>query len=217
MAIIDSVAAFADRCLRLGLSQNVVDSLKQANMCSYGAYTFITTFNPQSTDERPLQEAVERIIGQAPTASEMAYHRRLHFDAHAMTIADARIRVEAPSTGDDSAIRKLPAPERTARYNQQKARLTGLVWSLTLEPSHRLLDKVQQQIEENTAAFISLDLCTCRQQELAGIRKESVVKIDPITGAMSFSEKQSDEWANTSSDHNLRMAFRRRALAYGTE
>jgi hypothetical protein len=174
----------------------------------------VTTFNPQSTDERPLKTAIERITGSEPTAVEMAYHRRLHFDAHAMTIADARLRVEAPAMGDDSAIRKLPAPERTDRYEKQRTRLTGLVWSLTLEPSHRLLDKAQQQIEENTASYISLDQCTCRQQELAGVRKESVVKIDPVTGAMSFSEKQSDEWANTSSDHNLRMAFRRRALAY---
>ena len=183
-------------------------------MCSYGAFAFVTTFNPQAADDKPLSDAIQNITGIAPTVVEMAYFRRLHLEAHAMTVADARLRIEAPPNGEESTVRKMPAPERTERYNKQKTRLTGLVWSLTLEPSHRLIDKTQQQVEDNAPSYISLDQCTCRQQELAGIRKEPTVRIDPATGTMSVGEKQTEEWANTSSDHNLRMAFRRRALAY---
>ena len=80
--------------------------------------------------------------------------------------------------------------------------------------AHRLLDRVQQQVEDNTAAYVSLDHCTSRQQELAGIKKNSEIKIDPITGLIRINEKEVEDWANTSTDHNLRLAFRRRALAY---
>ena len=211
MAIIDSTAAFAERARRFGLPDDIIQSLTDANVGSFGSFAFVAVFNPAALDDAPLSTAIENIIGTAPTAAQMAFFRRLHFEAHALTIADARIRVEQ---SEDAVPRRLPGPERAARYESQKTRLTGLVWSLTLEPSHRLLDRVQQQVEDNTAAHVSLDHCTCRQQELAGVKKNSEIKIDPITGLIRIGEKEAEDWANTSSDHNLRLAFRRRALAY---
>ena len=211
MAIIDSVAAFAERARRFGLSDTVIQSLTAANVGSFGSFAFVAVFNPAAVDDTPLSNALENIIGSTPTVTEMAFFRRLHFESHALTVADARVRVEQ---SEESVPRRLPGPERAARYESQKTRLTGLVWSLTLEPSHRLLDRVQQQIEDNTAAYVSLDHCTSRQQELAGVKKNAEIKIDPITGLIRVGEKQVEDWANTSTDHNLRLAFRRRALAY---
>lgn len=211
MAIIDSQAAFLDRCKKFGLDQVLTTVLQDNGIASFGAFAHVARFNPAATDDQPLSDAIEAISGTKPTALQMTHLRRLHFEAHTMSVAEARHRIEQT---EDSMPRKLPAPERAARYNQQKLRLTGLVWSLNLEPSHRLLDKVQQQIEENTAAFVSLDQCTSRQQEMAGVKREQSVKIDTATGVMKIAEHEADLWSNTSTDHHLRLAFRRRALAY---
>ena len=143
MAIIDSTAAFTERARKFGLSDDIITALRDANVGSYGAFAFVAVFNPAAVEDAPLSAALATIIGSVPTATQMAFFRRLHFEAHAMTVADAKIRVEQ---SEDAAPRKLPAPERAARYTVQKNRLTGLVWSLALEPSHRLLDRVQQQV-----------------------------------------------------------------------
>lgn len=186
-------------------------ALKTANVCSYGAFAHIAKYNPSAVDDTVLEKKIQDVTGIQPTALGMAYFNRLHFEAHAMSIADTKVRIEQ---NEDTLPRRLPAPERAARHLQQKSRLNGLTWSMTLEPSHRLLDKVQQQLEDNTASYISLDMCTCRQQELAGVKREPGVKVDPVTGAMRVIETETDSMANTSTDYLLRMAFRRRALAY---
>ena len=212
MAIIDSIAAFADRCQKFGLDDPMIDMLKQNRLCSYGAFANVARFNPAATDDQPLSDSIEAISGTKPTALQMVHLRRLHFESYALTVAETKLRLDG--VHEDTSIRKLPAPERTARYTQQKNRLTGLVWSLSLEPSHHLCDKVQQQVEENLPAYISLDHCTSRQQELAGVKKEQTVRIDITTGTMRIAEQEADQSANTSTDHHLRLAFRRRALAY---
>lgn len=214
MSIIDSEAAFEDRCLKFGVTPLVIASFKTAKVCSYGSFAHITAFNPVGgpASDTGLKEAIEFITGAPPTPTELAYYRRLHFEANAMTVADTKLRTEA---SDESAPRRLPAPERTSRFNQQKTRILGLVWSLTLEPSHRLLDKAQQQVEENLAAFISLDQCTSRQQEINGVKREPSIRVDASTGVMRVAQIDNfEEGANLATDHMLRMAFRRRALAY---
>ena len=210
-SIVDSEAAFAARAKKFGIAQNHIDALRAANMGSFGQYAFIVIFNSNSVDDAPLKLAVANIIGSEPTTTMMAHFRRLQFESHAIAISDAKMRIEKT---DDMPIRKLPAPERAARHALQVQRLTGLVWTPTLEPSHQLLDRVQQQVEENIVAYVGLEMCTGRVQELAGVKTEQVVKVDKISGVMRVNDTELQDTVCISTDYSLRIAFRRRALAY---
>ena len=191
--ILDSVAAFIARAKSLGLPDEQLNALKQNHAASFGSFAWIAPFNSTSGDDAPLIKALtDQFGGTAPTSVELVHYRRLHFEAHAMTIADTKARVER--VDENQAPKKLPAPERAARFEAQKKKLPYLVWNSVLEPSHMILDKVQQQLEENVAAYISLDVCTSRQHEAENVKKLP----DPVT----------------LSDHMLRTAFRRRALAF---
>ena len=211
MAIVDSVAAFSERAKYFGIEQTDLEVLVRKKAASFGAFAWVATFNPSSTDDGPLKTALRDILERDPTVLDMSRFRRLHFESHAIAVSDARIRVERT---DEAPARKLPAPERAARYQEQKDRLTGLVWNLHLEPSHALLDKVQAQVEENMPSYIEPELCTSRNQELSGIKRETSAKIDSSSGILKLTKEEVPEKADTQSDYNLRLAFRRRALAY---
>jgi hypothetical protein len=69
----------------------------------------------------------------------------MFFEAHALVMADLKTQVEKT---DDQMPRKVPAPERNARYEAQQRRLNGVSLSGELEPSHSLIDSVLQQAED---------------------------------------------------------------------
>ena len=212
MAIIDSEASFASRALSFGIKQTDIDLLRDQKYCSFGAFTFIATYQPNSADDSALKASLNNVLGSEPTSSAMGKWRRLHFESHALTVADARSRVEGSS---DDPPKKLPAPERAARYEQQKTRLTGLIWTSALEPSHALVDRIQQQFEENQGSYVQLELCTSRLQELSGVKKDKEIAaaIEP-NHLLKITTKEPDVKASLVSDLALRQAFRRRALAY---
>jgi hypothetical protein len=177
--------------LKFGIPQEHLTALAANHTASFGAFAWICPYNPNGGDDEKLKQAITAQIGSEPTVNQLVHYRRLHFEAHAMTIADTKIRIEKT---DDVAPRKLPAPERAARHNAQMARLSNLVWSSSMEPSFALLDKLQAQLEEDVGSYVSLELCTSRLNEAEGVKKLN----DP----------------GNLSDHLLRQAFRRRALAY---
>ena len=215
-AIVDSVAAFRERAIKYGIPQADILTLEANNAASFGQFAFIAVFNMNSTNDTALKEALTDLLGAEPSSLNMGRYRRLHFESHAIAISDAKLRLEKT---DDMTPRKLPAPERAARYAAQTQRLSGIIWTPNIEPSHALLDRVQSQVEENLPAYISLDTCTSRFQELSGIKKESaasskILELHASSGAMKAVAKETPLVASICDAHSLRLAFKRRALAY---
>ena len=212
MAIIDSEAAFMDRAKSFGLGDAELQILKGEKYASFGAFTFVASYSPNSSDDKPLRDALASILGSEPSPAQMGKWRRLHFESHALTVTDARMRMEGPT---DDQPKKLPTAERASRYELQKKRITGIIWNPSIEPSHSLVDRVQQQIEDNQGAYIPLDLCTSRLQEIGGLKKDKEITaiIEPNHN-LKISTKEPEARAPIVSDLNLRNAFRRRALAY---
>ena len=198
MAIIDSFAAFRDRASQFGIEEADINKLKAKKFASYGAFTFIAVYNAQASDDAALKAALTDVLEREPSIPDMGRFRRLHFEANAVTIADAKRRHE--STSDDTP-KKVPAAERASRHDEQVRRLSGMVMTTSIEPSHQLLDKIQQQLEENQTCYIHPESCTSRQQEISGQKKDPGVTT-------------SDSKTPVGSDYVLRLAFRRRALGY---
>ena len=212
MAIIDSEAAFLERAKGFGIPETDLNVLKGERYASFGAFTFLASYSPTSADDKPLKEALTSILGNEPSIAMMGKWRRLQFEAHALTVTDAKSRMEGPI---EDQPKKLPTAERASRYEAQHRRLTGMVWTPGIEPSHALVDRVQQQVEDNQGSYIPLDLCTSRLQELGGVKKEKEITavIEPNHN-LRISTKEPETKATIASDLNLRTAFRRRALAY---
>jgi hypothetical protein len=125
-------------------------------------------------------------------------------------LADTKLRMERT---EDTPPRKIPGPERSARFSEQQGRISGLVIDGLNEPSFALLDLCQQQAEEDAIKHITLEQCTCRIQELQGIKRDRTVETDS-SGYFKVSSKPQEQTASLGSDHKIRTALLRRALAY---
>jgi hypothetical protein len=88
----------------------------------------------------------------------------------------------------------------------------------SLEPSHRLVDSVAQQLENSRLQYVHWSQCTSREQEVQGIKTHSVddkiVMETDKSGVLKAKSADADQKADTSSDLLLTHALMRRALAF---
>ena len=185
----------------MGVSSADVGLFTAENLDTFAAFAFLVPFNPSSVEEAPLKRALAAILNRDPSVPEMARFRRLQFESHTMVLADTKHKVER---NDESAPRRLPAPERAARLSAQQTRLSTVVITGAHEPSHSLIDEVQQMSEDGLVKYIPPERCTCRSQELQGQRKDTTL------GCSTTKVPVSD----LSSDYMIRVAWTRRSLAF---
>ena len=102
--------------------------------------------------------------------------------------------------------------ERAERLAQLKAQLNGVTIDVQLEPSHRLVDEVNQQSEDNCIKYVPIKDCLSREPELMYERHETAIDFRP-DGTMKLSKKQKEIHADTPGELKVNMAMQR-ALAY---
>lgn len=217
-ATLDSVPVFVARAKQLGLTDAEIQPFQAAGIDTFAKLAYSSSYTPGSPDEQPFKDVVTSILGLGggapPSLAIMSVVRRLHLEAHTMSVQDVRSRLER--TEDATPLRLLPA-ERASRFEDQKRRLAGLQLEGPLECSHSLIDAVCQQFEENVVKWLPWETLTSREQELAGMKKDK--KVSELTARIENNklvlEKKKDE-AETDlhSDLRVRAAWSRRALAY---
>ena len=135
--------------------------------------------------------------------------RRLFWESHALALADLKQRQEH---GSDNVTKKLPTSERVARAQEQKKRLSGVIWGPDTEPSDQLVDRFVQMAEDNVAVYVKPELCTSRSQELLQVKQAKNFSIGP-DGNLKVGQAAPDLTCSTSGELRLRAALRRKALA----
>jgi hypothetical protein len=212
MSLIDSVPTFASRCLGLRVTSLQIAALATAGYDTYGSFSFFVPFQNGSPDDTLLKTNLDSALGAPVDTVDMGKFRRLLFEAHALMMADTRGKIERT---EDSAPRKLPAPERAHRLAIQAARLApALIISDWNEPSHALLDAVQQQMDEAQLKYMPVEACTCRLQEIAGIKKVPTTMTDK-NGFIRVEHVSEELTLVCGGDlFKVRQALLRRALAY---
>lgn len=209
---LDSVAVFRNRCLEVGMTDECYNALSAASFHTYSTFAYCSSYIPGAVDEAPFVDTIRRVLGRDAVGSELAIFRRIVAEAHTFVLADMKMRIER---GEDSAPRRMAVPERRTRLTQQQQRLgEAIVISGELEPSHWLVDEVEQQREDNTLRWISPEKCCSRQQELQGEKKESRFKFDPVKAVFVSAGAEPNTTANLQGELLVRNAFVRRALAY---
>lgn len=210
MSGLESKPSFRARAIEIGAEEAYVDALVAAGVDSFGKLAFICGASPASGDDAPLTQAVTDLLGAAPSAAEMMILRRLWFEAHAFALADLKSKTEkSPS----ETMKTMPLPERMARLDAQKKRLTGIIFDAHNEPSHHLVDKVQSMIDEGVLSYIPPSKCTSRSHEVQSDRTAMQVQFDS-SGNLKVCKKETDLQCETSGELQLRMALTRRSLAF---
>ena len=194
----------------MGIHAAGIALLIAADINTMAQLAFSCSYTPGSPVDTPLRDFLREVLGADPSAGQLACYRRLFFEAHTLSVADLRDKV---TRTDESAPRKLPAPERGARYESQKARLSNLDLTGELEVSHALLDEIVQMAEDDVLHYIPLERCTRRDQELTGVKKDSALKADN-RGDIKVVTTTLDATADLASDFMIRSAFQRRSLAF---
>jgi hypothetical protein len=207
---IDSKVAFQNRAIELGIEQDEVDALAEKGINSYATYAYCCTFQPGQTDDTALTNFLATALGAAPTAAATTRYRRLFFEAHALSLEDLKSRADR---SESSEARILPLAEKMDRIRQQKDRLIGLGFTPQSEPSHSLIDKVCQQMEDNVVTYIELNKCSSRHDEALHSKVDTSLALDS-SGGLRLNKKQRLDDVNVTGEHKLRQAFLRRSLAY---
>ena len=148
---IDSKVAFQNRALELGITQADLETLADSGINSYAAYAYCCTYQPGQNDDTALTNFLATALGAPPSAAATTKFRRLFFEAHALSLEDLKSRAERTEA---SEARILPLAEKMDRIRQQQERLVGLSFTPQTEPSHSLIDRVCQQLEDNVVSYI---------------------------------------------------------------
>ena len=212
MAIVESIPAFLARCNVLGISIAESTALRDANYSTFGSFAFMVPFSAGVVDDALLKASLTLALGAEPDVLAMGKFRRLHFESQALVLQDTKSKIER---SEESAPRRLPMPERAQRHEDQVKRLSpGVVITEWNEPSFALLDLVQQQMDDSQLKYVAIEQCTCRMQELAGVKKESTAVADKA-GFLKIGEREAEFKIECGTDmFKVRQALLRRSLAY---
>jgi hypothetical protein len=132
------------------------------------------------------------------------------FEAAALAISEVKQRVETPSDQG----RAIPLAERTERHLAQQNRLTGILISGPLEPSHALLDIMQAMNDSGIVEYVSLDKATSREAEMEGVKRVQALSI--VGGLLKVDDHNTDLRFDVTAAKELDLywAFHRRSLAF---
>ena len=98
------------------------------------------------------------------------------------------------------------------RSEEQRTRLTGLVWGPDCEPSHQLVDRFVAMCEEGVITYVKPELCTSRSHEILNMKHGQSFALGS-DGNLRLKQSDADMECSVSGEMKLREAFRRRSLA----
>ena len=214
MAMLDSTPVFESRLLAAGLDEAHINTLVSKKINSLAKLAFMTNCQPGVGDDKELIAAISVLLlfdQQNPMPADVsASIRRVWYEAHSVAMSEMRQKVER---SEESLPKKLPLPERETRRKDQQQRLgAGILIEGPLEPSNSLIDFIFTMREDEAVKYVDPIICTARESELSGVKKETFVKLES-TGSLKAVQREHLVSADISSEYKLRTALQRRSLA----
>lgn len=210
---LDSKAVFAARLKAIDIPNAAIQTLQTAGIDTMAKLAFLSSCQPGVGDDSPFVKALAAALGYddytAIPAGLLSGMRRIWFESHTIAVSEVRQKLEKP----EDQNKKLPLPEREVRRASQQARLAGVLIEGALEPSHGLIDLVFSMKDDELVRYIDPCNCTCRVQELSGVKREHFVRFDATSGNLKQVTKDVLGTTDVSSEYKLRLALQRRNLA----
>ena len=138
-SLIESEAQFASRAREIGLSPEVVQSLKRAGVATLSQLAFAIGQPGQALNPQDVDIFLQNALGREAVLAENTAIRRLAFEAQTLVVGSLRQIVDQK---DDGTPKRIGAAERETRMNAIRNELGSVMLSDDAEPSHALLEKI---------------------------------------------------------------------------
>ena len=153
MALIESTAAFRQRCDELVTDGSSKDRLKAASVETFAQMVFALGTPQTAPTTADMDRFAGTIFGPNPTIGQTSTLRMLHFESSTLVVAHFKPQVASDSS--EPLTKKLPVAEKQARLAEQTARLTGFLIEDETQPSHALIDIGASIAESNSIQWIA--------------------------------------------------------------
>ena len=193
------------RALEVGLAQTEVDHLVAAHVDTLSKLAFILV----PPGKVPEDSAVTGLLPRTSNQGAVAGLKRLIFEAHTLIVSELKQRVEKP---DDSAPISLNGAERETRLETQKLRLGGLSFQGEEEVAHDAYNLVYTMIQKDDLVWLSPEKFGTRRSEISAKKQGRELIIDG--SGIAIKEKQTTTVCSLTTELDVVMALRRRALAF---
>jgi hypothetical protein len=204
------VAAFKKRAAALGVTADLITAFDTAGVATLGALAFAVVPPGTAATDGNVKDFVRGLLpGRSLTLQEVVALKRLVFGSH--TILVVQLKAEHDPMSDPSS-RKLPASERAARIEAQKARLQGMELTGALEVGHVVYDMFAGMMEANALKYVPPSKCISRTQEVTAAKANKEIKIDS-SGVLHLKEGDIEKECKTADSLELHQALTRRGLA----
>ena len=171
---LDSKAVFEVKLKKLNL-QDSLDDFDRLGWDTLGKFAFSANYTPGKADDSSFVADVVIPLFNDANPLQKAALRRLFYEAFALNAAEM-IRITSQPDDEDKP-KKLPAPERAARFEALKEKLEpGLKLQGELEPSNESVDKLVAMRDTGVLRYLRWEEFTKREQELKGVKKDQFWK-----------------------------------------
>lgn len=155
MALVESNAAFVQRCNEIDPSRNFSTALAAQNIGTFSAMAFALGTPQTPPTDQQFDTLAGVVFGAGFTLGQTSMLRRVHFESTTLMIASVKQRVDGEAAEKADNVKKIPIAEKKHRLEQQEQRLSGISISGELEPSHQLLDLANNVLETGALVWIA--------------------------------------------------------------
>ena len=213
MALVESTAAFTQRCGEIDPTGNFGNALGTQNITTFSALAFSLGTPQSAPTEQQYNTLGQAVFGPAVTLGQTSMLRRLHFEATTLMIAAVKQRVDGEAADKADAVKRIPIAEKRYRLEQQERRITGINISGELEPSHQLLDLANSILETGSLVWIAPSRCTKRADEVQMAIKDRPSAVQVENHQLKVAQVVEEFKADHGSEIKLQWCWQRRGLA----
>ena len=133
--IIESQAAFSQRCNELTLDGSLLASLTGQQISTYRALAFSIGTPQTPPSDASFHRLCQSVFGAHVTIGQSSMLRHLHFEATTFVVSRYKEMI-AQDPADGSSVKRLPLPDKRARVNPSAQ--GPWVWTSRGSWSHRI-------------------------------------------------------------------------------
>ena len=213
MTLVESNAAFLQRCTEIDATGNFGTLLAAQNITNFSGMAFSMGTPQAPPTDAQFTNLAGVVFGAGATLGQISMLRRLHFESTTLMIASVKQKVDGESADKADSVKKIPIAEKRYRLGQQEIRLAGISITGELEPSHQLLDLANNVLETGAVIWIAPSRCTKRTDEVQLAVKERPSAIQVENHQLKVSQLSDDFRADHGSEIKLQWCWQRRGNA----
>ena len=117
MALVESVAAFEQRCDELNPAGNIKVGLRNQGVTCFSLLAFAVGSPQAPPSEAELTAFAQTVYGAVPTIGQLANLKRLYFEATTLVIASLKQSVANETTDQQVTLKKLPIADQRRKLH----------------------------------------------------------------------------------------------------